>query len=230
MTSRGKIPSVAIRLGPATTGCGEALESFDALAPGQSLEVSLEGEPRELLLRLQAERKGMFEWSLLEAGPSSCRIHLTRRAAGRGASREVSEALAWDHDRLDALEREAFECLALGDEARARAAWSEFSVGLRRHIRFEEDLLFPTFEARLGVPREAGPTAVMRIEHRRIEGLIDSIGQAMSGEGEALSLRAGLHDVLGQHNAKEEAVLYPATDRALGPEERDDLVARFQAT
>jgi uncharacterized protein (DUF2249 family) len=207
-----------------------SLDAFDALATGESLVVVAEREPRELLRRLQAERKGMFEWSVLEGGPPAFRIQITRRGADRGAGREVSEALAWDHDRLEALDQQAFERLAAGDGAGALAAWGEFNVGLRRHIRFEEELLFPTFEERLGIPPAAGPTAVMRAEHREIEALLEKIGQALAGSGAPLPLRAELHRVLGEHNVKEEQVLYPATDEALLPEERDELVGRIQAS
>jgi regulator of cell morphogenesis and NO signaling len=142
----------------------------------------------------------------------------------------VTEALSWDHDRLDGLEQQAFERLAAGDRAGARAAWSEFTVGLRRHIRFEEELLFPAFEKGFGVSPEAGPTAVMCAEHREIERLIGAIGRALAGEETALPLRAQLHRVLGEHNLKEERMLYPATDQALDPEERDALVVRIQAS
>jgi len=114
---------VRLRPGP---GRGEAaLAAFDTLVAGQALVILAESESRDLLGRLQAERKGMFEWSLLEAGPASFRIQITRRAAERGACREVGEALAWDHDRLDALERQAFERLAAGDAAGALAVWGE---------------------------------------------------------------------------------------------------------
>ena len=211
--------------------CSEmVLGSFDTLAPGDSLVVVGDQAPRELLRRLQVERKGAFEWSPLEHGPSCFRTELTRRDAPRGALRGITEALAWDHDRLDGIEQEAFARLAAGDQAGARAAWSEFCVGLRRHIRFEEELLFPTFEARLGMPPAAGPTAVMRAEHRQIEELIEAIGGALLEQAAALRLRAELHRVLGDHNLKEERMLYPATDQALDPEERDALVARIQAS
>jgi len=229
-TSPSALRVADVRLPADPSDCGSALDAFDALVAGQSLVILSECEPRELLCRLKADRKGTFEWSVLEAGPSSFRIQLTRRSADRGARREVGEALAWDHDRLDALDRQAFERLAAGDAAGALAVWGEFTVGLRRHIRFEEELLFPTFEERLGVPPAAGPTAVMRAEHREIEALIQKIGQALAGAGGALPLRAELHRVLGEHNVKEERVLYPATDQALRPEERDALVGRIQAS
>jgi len=214
-----------------STNFSEAvLAAFDALAPGESLVVVGDEPPRELVRRLQADRKGLFEWSPLETGPSGFRTEVSRRAAERGARREVAEALAWDHDRLDALEQRAFERFASGDVPGAQASWGEFMVGLRRHIRFEEEILFPRFEEKLGMSAANGPTAVMREEHREIERLIEAIEHAFSGEAAALPLRADLHGVLGQHNLKEEHVLYPGTDRCLDPEERDDLVARIQAS
>jgi uncharacterized protein (DUF2249 family)/hemerythrin-like domain-containing protein len=211
-------------------GCESILDAFDALAPGDSLLVVGDHEPRDLLRRLQADRKGLFEWSPLEAGPSCFRTAVSRRAAEPGARREVAEALAWDHDRLDILEQGAFELLAGGNLKGAQVRWAEFTLGLRRHIRFEEEILFPAFEEGLGMPAGNGPTGVMRGEHREIERLIDLIGRALAGDGTPLPLRSDLHRLLGEHNAKEEQVLYPGTDRRLGPEERDALVARIQAS
>ena len=142
----------------------------------------------------------------------------------------MTEALAWDHDRLEALEEEAFELFARGDTAGAQASWHDFSLGLKRHIRFEEEILFPAFEAGLGMPRKNGPTAVMRDEHREIERLIDAIGHAFLGTGAALPLRVDLQRLLGQHNLKEERVVYPGTDQCLDAEGCDALVARIQSS
>jgi uncharacterized protein (DUF2249 family) len=210
--------------------CRSILDAFDALAPGESLVVVAPHEPRELLRRLQSDRKGLFEWSPLEASPSCFRTEISRRAAERGARREIMEALAWDHDRLDALGQAAFEFFACGETGEAQDRWREFTLGLKRHIRFEEEILFPAFEGRAGISPTNGPTAVMREEHREIERTIDAIGRAFSGDGAALPLRADLQRLLGQHNLKEERVLYPATDQSLDPEERDALVARIQAS
>jgi uncharacterized protein (DUF2249 family)/hemerythrin-like domain-containing protein len=230
MTIEAALRIIDVRQLPDADYCRTILDAFDFLAPGESLVVVRSAEPRELLRRLQADRKGLFEWSPLESGPSGFRTEVTRRAAERGARRDVTEALAWDHDRLDALEQRAFELFAIGDARGAQAAWSEFTVGLRRHIRFEEEILFPTFEGKMGLPASGGPTGVMRVEHREIERLIEAIGRALGGDGAALPLRADLHELLGAHNLKEERVLYPGTDQCLDSEERDALVARIQAS
>lgn len=214
---------------PAAAATVEALLRFDALSPGERFVFVAADGGFELLRELQAERAGLFEWSLLEAGPSAWRTEIARREAPAGSRRDILEALAWDHDRLDALEDAAFRARESGDLQSAFDLYAEFSVGLRRHIGFEEDLLFPAFEAASGMPSTAGPTAVMRSEHREIQDLLDRIA---SGIGDAAAdvdpLRSRFHAVLGDHNLKEEHVLYPGTDDLLGPEDADKLVRQIQ--
>jgi uncharacterized protein (DUF2249 family) len=152
--------------------CQTVLGEFDRLRPGEKLIVVSGHRPAKLLGHLQADRGGLFEWSPLECGPETWRTELTRRDAPLGAKRSLSEALGWDHDRLDAIWREVFEARRGGDYAGAREAFARFELGLRRHIRFEEELLFPAFEAAAGMPPEGGPTGVMRAEHREIEAIL----------------------------------------------------------
>src|SRR4029079_15511775 len=97
--------------------------------------------------------------------------------------------MAWDHARLEAIEDGAFRLYAAGDAAGARAAWTEVDFGLRRHIRFEEEILFPEFERCSGMPRGAGPTEVMRMEHLRIGKLLEAIGSVLQGGSAPLPLR-----------------------------------------
>ncbi len=206
-----------------------ALAAFDRLAPGETLVTIASDAGADLLRRLQAERRGLFEWSLLRSGPPSWTIAITRRTAPLGAAREINEALSWDHDRLDVLEADAFQKRAEGDLQSARDTYALFAAGLRRHIAFEEQILFPAFEATSGMPPGVGPTAVMRAEHREIEELIGRIEAGIAERDAPVeALRRSLHAVLGEHNLKEEGVLYPATDQLLGPDRADHLVAQIQ--
>ncbi len=202
-----------------------ALDSFEV---GGTLLIEFDAAGGDVLRQLQLVRPGGFEWSPLSAEAGLSRIQIDRRRATQ--RRDVNEALAWDHDRLDALEGRAFELRAAGDCAQAREAFAAFAHGLRRHIRFEEELVFPEFEVRSGVPADAGPTAVMRIEHRQILELLAAI-EASIGDPLAAPerFRVALHEVLTGHNQKEEQVLYPAVDRLLGEAGADALVARIQA-
>ncbi len=206
-----------------------ALSCFDALAPEETVVLVSGDVAGDVLGRLQAQRRGLFEWSLLTPGPAIWRIELARRAGTTTPLRGINEALSWDHDRLDALEEAAFRKRAAGDLRSAEELYAEFAAGLKRHIGFEEELLFPAFEQRTGFPPTAGPTAVMRAEHREIRELLDRIEAGIADAAAPVEeLRRRFHDVLGEHNFKEEEVLYAGTDELLGAEEADRLVARIQ--
>lgn len=132
----------------------------------------------------------------------------------------VSAYYEQDHDRLDELFK-TFQQLKRSDFPRAREAFKAFKVGLQRHIVWEEDLLFPLWEEKIGMS-EGGPTFVMRNEHRRIGQLLEAIHDKVveqnpgSDEEEQLLL-----SLLGSHNMKEERVLYPSIDQVTTAEERD---------
>ncbi len=205
------------------------LERFDVLVPGGTLVLKVERPAHDLLETLQRQRKGQFEWTPggNAAGPDG--IEVMRRDAALGSARGVFEALAWDHDRLDALDGAAFASLETSDVAGARATFAAFARGLERHIRFEEEILFPSVEARAGFGPQAGPTAVMRAEHVEIRAFLAGIAAALDGGGAGASeIRARLATILSGHNLKEEQILYPLADRVLGPAEADVLFGLIQ--
>jgi uncharacterized protein (DUF2249 family) len=203
------------------------IDRFDRLQPGERLWVVTEEDPRPLLHRFQRERSGAFEWTPVEGAHASWTTEIVRRAANVGDLRRLAGALGWDHDRLDGLAARAFAARAEGRLEDARSLWAAFSAGLRRHNRFEEDVLFPVFESKTGVSPDAGPTAVMRAEHRAIETLLERVAAAVAlPDPAAHALRAELVFLLRGHNEK--LVVYPGTERLLAPAESDALVARLQ--
>lgn len=210
--------------------CGtDLLRRFDALRPLQAFVLAATEDPAPLLARLQAERPGLFEWSPLEEGPPAWRIEIARRQSRPGEARAITEALECDHDRLDRLERMAFDAWAAGDLREAEGAFALFAHGLRRHIGFEEALIFPEFERRTGVAPGSGPTMTMRTEHREILALVAALELAIESDVASVGLlRQHLQDILRSHNRKEEAVLYPVTDSVLTRGQRDDLMRRVQ--
>jgi len=150
------------------------------------------------------------------------------------ADNVISDFLNADHRRLDAIWVECREAIAAGDTDTLRACFAQFASGLRRHIVWEDTILFPAFEEQTGM-RDSGPTAVMRSEHREIEGFLERIERlAASGaadrlKGEGAPLQAGLSDVLHAHNVKEENILYPMSDQMMRGERAAALVARMKA-
>jgi len=126
----------------------------------------------------------------------------------------ITEQFAADHDRLDAL-FVGFQTLKRKDFPAAKENFKEFLKGLTRHIVWEEDVLFPLFEARTGM-KGAGPTEVMRREHRLIKGQLDVIHDKVRvADPNSDAAEAALLDILGAHNQKEESILYPAIDQGL---------------
>jgi len=132
-----------------------------------------------------------------------------------------------DHDRLDGMFKD-FQRHKLIDPEAARACLEEFSETLRRHIAWEEEILFGIFERRNGV-HAGGPTHVMRREHQDILKHLDAIldkfdaGDAESGYHEQMLL-----NILAVHSLKEEQVLYPWIDRLLTDAERTNVFTRMK--
>ena len=121
-----------------------------------------------------------------------------------------------DHRDCDARWVDVEELLDTLDVDAARVAWQKFDAGMRRHIAMEEEVLFPALEsaARMG---GGGPTAMMRMEHQQMRGLLDQIESAMeSGDAEqALDIGDTLLMLVQQHNIKEEGMLYPMAENVL---------------
>jgi regulator of cell morphogenesis and NO signaling len=134
------------------------------------------------------------------------------KSGGRMEYRLISEFFEADHDRLDELFKNYQEAKA-GDLPGAKEKFNAFQSGLRRHIVWEEEILFALFENRTGM-FTSGPTAVMREEHRQIKEHLQSIDQKLSNNDVHCEPEENrLLGVLTVHNQKEEEILYPAIDR-----------------
>ena len=138
----------------------------------------------------------------------------------------ITEFMSKDHDRLDAL----FASFAkTKDAGEAKSLFARFAAGLKTHIVWEEDLLFPPFEEKTGM-RAMGPTEVMRAEHREIKEILSRIDENLQRSRDTAELHAALLDVLGGHNDKEEGILYPALDRLLSRAEAEKVLAEIERT
>lgn len=137
----------------------------------------------------------------------------------------IMSFMSQDHDRLDAI---LTKVRSERDSTQAEDLFAQFNAGLRAHIDWEEKILFPPFEARMGMV-DSGPTAVMRGEHRQIETHLDEIRATLATDGVERAID-GLVGVLAPHNQKEEGILYPWLDRSLREEEVSELLDQIRAT
>lgn len=140
----------------------------------------------------------------------------------------LTDFMTTKHRDCDALFAAAENAAHEGDLAAAAAAFATFAESLRQHLVIEEEVLFPAFEARTGMA--GGPTAVMRMEHAQMRAMLDQLQRAIDGGSldDFLGLGETLNILIQQHNMKEEQMLYPMCDRALG-DQADELLQRLQA-
>ena len=105
----------------------------------------------------------------------------------------------------------------------------------RCHHTKEEDRLFLSME-RQGLPRDGGPLAVMLDEHEsgrgHVRAMADRLERAALGDGDALGAFAkhasALDDLLREHIAKENGVLFPMADELLEGAPAEALLADFR--
>jgi len=129
-----------------------------------------------------------------------------------------TQVLPEHHRHCDDLFVAAENSVQNGDWAAATPAFERFREQIQTHFEAEEGLLFPAFEAATGM--SAGPTQMMRHEHEQMRTLLAQLAAACETRDE--ESYAGVAETLlmlmQQHNMKEENILYPMCDQALGAE------------
>lgn len=108
---------------------------------------------------------------------------------------------------------------------------------VERHIRKEEQVLFPALEAYL--PHDTGPLSVLRGEHADAREMLRLLRRAVvlqaSGKEQPEALEAvetygrGLVQVARDHYYKEDRVLFPMVTRFLSPERDAELLRQLEA-
>ncbi|HSN31881.1 MAG TPA: hemerythrin domain-containing protein [Ideonella sp.] len=129
----------------------------------------------------------------------------------------ISSYMQQDHVLIDGISERAAAAAAARDFAGLARESSLFLQRLRRHIEMEEELLFPAFEQRTGMS-DSGPSVQMRAEHVQMHGILQQIEAAAAASDGAAWQRAAqaLHEILIPHNLKEEQMMYPMLDQAMG--------------
>ena len=110
---------------------------------------------------------------------------------------------------------------AVADEnwSEASTKFEEFATDLLHHFEIEEQVMFPAFEAR-SASAHCNPTPVMLMEHTQMRGITDEMRTKLDskdkdgffGSSETLMM------LMQQHNMKEEQMMYPMIDEAMGAE------------
>ncbi len=157
--------------------------------------------------------------------------------------REITSALVAEHRlilrMLDVLERNALRTRR--GEFRDYAFYLDAVDFIRTYAdRFhhakEEDILFEELVAN-GMPRANSPVAAMLMEHDRGRAFVKAMEAAAraalagkQGQDEAIAANAlGYLELLREHIAKEDGILYPLAERLIPAERRDAIVTAYAA-
>lgn len=137
---------------------------------------------------------------------------------------KITDALLGEHGAIYALLGHAarrLEDLERLEEVQGLAGLVEDV--LVSHARLEDELLFPELEQHVG---PVGPLAVMRYEHTAIEDGLAAVA-ATSERAEAVDRLRETLQLTHAHFAKEEHVLFPLAQRALGEDRLAELGTRW---
>ena len=142
----------------------------------------------------------------------------------------ISDHMIKHHRECDAVLGRVKEAAMSSDWAVLQKEAGTFLHEIERHIEFEETLLFPAFEQTTGMREE--PTATMRLDHKQLRGMFAQMRAALEARDAKRCLDASmtLMILLQEHNLKEESMMYPMLDRALGDDTRGLLTQLESST
>lgn len=140
----------------------------------------------------------------------------------------IARYLTEDHRRCDRLLADCEAAIASRSWPASDTAAAGLRDALLHHFALEEEVLFPEVEQ--ASPAASGPTGVMRMEHRQMRQLLDELAASVQARDRenCLGELETLHMIGQQHNSKEEGILYPLADNALG-DRADAMAKRLQA-
>ncbi|HEX7327666.1 MAG TPA: hemerythrin domain-containing protein [Casimicrobiaceae bacterium] len=133
----------------------------------------------------------------------------------------IGDYMTSHHRRCDDAFARARNLAAASDWVGLSRDGEAFLREIERHIEVEEEILFPAFEERTGM--SSGPTEVMRTEHEQMRVLFARMRAATEAKDgiEYASAAEAFLSLMQQHNAKEEDMMYPMLDQALGEDARE---------
>jgi iron-sulfur cluster repair protein YtfE (RIC family) len=127
---------------------------------------------------------------------------------------DLATSLIGHHTRCEALRAAAAAALEGGEWEAFAGRLETLRAGLYAHFAYEEEELFPEFERASGL-REA--TEALRAEHRDMRAILDALAAASAAHDPdgCRAEFATVTQLLRQHQAREEQLLYPTLARLL---------------
>ena len=211
-----------------------AYHELKSLSRGMSVTLLTAQEPSMMMQTVNLHLRDNLSWTITAEGTDRWRTVVTHREDV--AASDVIDLLTRDHKRLDDLFARALHLVNAGNVADAAPLMKEFSVGLKRHMDVENNILTLSFAA----PRDqfgADPTSTMLREHEEIlmqATLIESYFEdGLPDAKEVSAFFAILSGILAKHEFREESLLFPHWSAALHrapAEAQQDLFNKVKVT
>lgn len=202
-------------------------DEFNALERKEKLIVTSSENYYEVIKAFQQGRSADFIWAALLEGTPIYKGIIAKITEDARITRSVIEYMERDHKRCDDLYAKGESALAEGNSEEGANETRAFVIGMLRHFKIEEEILFPTFEENTGMV--GGPTQVMRMEHAQMRELMTKMTSALDAGNldELPGLGETMVILMQQHNMKEENMLYPMIETHL-QDQLPSMISRAQ--
>ena len=135
--------------------------------------------------------------------------------------------LSEDHGFIDTLYDQYLEA-KVKDSKNALNAFKTYKAALLRHIKCEEDLIFPVL-GRFPEEIAAQEVPTLREEHKIIIPLLMEVEKHLKEESDSSSSERRLFEELHEHNAREEMRVYEPLHRLLSESEKQRVADELKS-
>jgi uncharacterized protein (DUF2249 family) len=213
------------------------LDLFSALPRGDGFVFIDDRWPSTLLASLQRRYWGEFDWYPLERRPDIFRVALSRRSTQLPPLHRMLEFMMSDHNRVELMLLHLRDLSYRGNWSELGRLCSYMETGLLRHMRMEEEVLFPLILERSGQPPDE--LEPITEEHQQIlqelrliqASAFDAqaeLAPSSSVEREIICLVGSLLRSFFKHEQREHQILYSPVNLTLSQQETDLLVKQLQ--
>ncbi|MDE1833302.1 MAG: hemerythrin domain-containing protein [Candidatus Micrarchaeota archaeon] len=145
-----------------------------------------------------------------------------KRIYSQNSEISISRFMSDDHSRLDYIFEEFRRSKKAG---LASQLFLAFKMGMERHIRWEEEILFPLARRKLG--KDTAMLDELILQHKRIRGSIRDISGRLDSRD--AGLENDLEQLLAGHDKMEEEGMYPWIDDSIDEREKGEVLSRMKA-
>jgi len=133
--------------------------------------------------------------------------------------RDISEYMSDENNRLQGM-FSMFQTIKAENHQKSIDLLHAVMAGLRRYIEWEESILVPILEDRLGM-KDRGPSARLQEEYRKLETLMQSVHDCgTDNQSERDRISKDLIQSLNAHHQNAKDSLYSMLDHSLNESEK----------